>query len=61
MSDRELPPEVERIRHVLDPQVQSLSVLTDVLDGVLRFVAEILADDWVRIVIRPDKIRRLSF
>ena len=22
---------------------------------------EILADDWVRIVIRPDKIRRLSF
>ena len=47
MSDRELPPEVERIRHVLDPQVQSLSVLTDVLDGVLRFVAEILADDGV--------------
>ena len=24
-------------------------------------LAEILADDWVRIVIRPDKIRRLSF
>jgi len=47
MSDRPLPPEVERIRHVLDPQVQSLSVLTDVLDGVLRFVAEILADDEV--------------
>ena len=47
MSDRPLPPEVERIRHVLDPQVQSLSVLTDVLDGVLRFVAEILADDGV--------------
>ncbi|QNF94391.1 GNAT family N-acetyltransferase [Janibacter sp. YB324] len=47
MSDRELPPEVERIRHVLDPQVQSLSVLTDVIDGVLRFVAEILADDEV--------------
>lgn len=24
-------------------------------------LAEILADDWVRIVIRPDRIRRLSF
>lgn len=47
MSDRPLPADVERIRHVLDPRVQSLSVLTDVLDGVLRFVAEILADDEV--------------
>ncbi len=47
MSDRELPAEIERIRHPLEPQVQSLSVLTDVLDGVLRFVAEILADDGV--------------
>ncbi|MBA4083987.1 MAG: siderophore synthetase [Kytococcus sp.] len=47
MSDRPLPADVERIRHVLDPQVQSLSVLTDVLDGVLRFIAEILTDDGV--------------
>ncbi len=47
MGERELPPEVERIRHVLDPQVQSLSILTDVVDGVLRFVAEILDDDAV--------------
>lgn len=47
MGDCELPPEVERIRHPLDPQVQSLSILTDVVDGVLRFVAEILDDDGV--------------
>lgn len=47
MSDRPLPADVERIRHVLPPHVQSLSILTDVLDGVLRFVAEILADDEV--------------
>lgn len=45
MSDRPLPADVERIRHVLDPQVQSLSILTDILDGVLRFIAEILTDD----------------
>lgn len=47
MGERELPPEVERIRHVLDPEVQSLSILTDVIDGVLRVVAEILDDDAV--------------
>ena len=45
MGERELPPEIERIRHVLDPEVASLSILTDVVDGVLRFVAEILDDD----------------
>lgn len=47
MGERDLPPEIERIRHVLDPEVQSLSILTDVVDGVLRFVAEILDDDGV--------------
>ncbi len=45
MSERPLPPEIERIRTVLDPRVQSLSILTDVVDGVLRYVAEILDDD----------------
>ena len=47
MGERELPPEVERIRHVLDSRTQSLSILTDVVDGVLRFVCEILDDDGV--------------
>lgn len=46
-AERELPEEIERIRHPLDPEVQSLSILTDVVDGVLRFVAEILDDDGV--------------
>lgn len=45
MSERPLPPQIERIRTVLDDEVQSLSILTDVVDGVLRFVAEILDDD----------------
>lgn len=44
-SERELPARVERIRTVLSEEEASLSVLTDVLDGVLRYVAEILTDD----------------
>jgi len=37
----DLPPEVERARHVIDPDDRCLAVLTDVVDGVLRHLAAI--------------------
>ncbi|MDQ6523759.1 GNAT family N-acetyltransferase [Nocardioides sp. LHD-245] len=40
-----LPAEVERIRGSFPDDVKALAVHTDILDGVLRFVAAILDDD----------------
>lgn len=42
-----LPPEVERIRGDFPDDVKALAIHTDVFDGVLRFVAAILAEDGV--------------
>lgn len=42
-----LPPEVERIRGTFPDDVKALAVHTDVMDGVLRFLAAILDDDGV--------------
>lgn len=42
-----LPGDVQRIRAQVPEGQQSLAVLTDVLDGFLRFLAAILADDGV--------------
>jgi siderophore synthetase component len=42
-----LPPEVERIRMSCPDDVKALAIHTDVFDGVLRFVAAILAEDGV--------------
>jgi len=42
-----LPPEVERIRADVPPDVQALAIHTDVMDGVLRYVSAILAEDGV--------------
>ncbi|MCO7240260.1 IucA/IucC family siderophore biosynthesis protein [Aeromicrobium sp. CnD17-E] len=45
--EHELPEAVRRIRATVPEGQQSLAVLTDVLDGFLRFLAAILADDGV--------------
>lgn len=45
LADGPLPEEVERIRMSCPPDVPGLSILTDVFDGVLRYVAAILHDD----------------
>lgn len=45
MGDPPLPPEVERIRADVPPDVQALAIHTDVFDGVLRYVGAILAED----------------
>nr|WP_281366490.1 IucA/IucC family C-terminal-domain containing protein [Nocardioides thalensis] len=42
-----LPPEVERIRGTFPDDVKALAVHTDVMDGVLRFLAAILDEDGV--------------
>jgi siderophore synthetase component len=47
MGDLPLPPEVERVRADVPAEVKALSVLTDVFDGFLRFLAAILAEDGV--------------
>ena len=47
MSDRPLPAGVERIRADVPPRLRSLSVLTDVVDGFLRFLAAALDEDGV--------------
>jgi siderophore synthetase component/RimJ/RimL family protein N-acetyltransferase len=41
----ELPEDVERIRATTPPDVAGLAILTDVFDGVLRYVAAILHTD----------------
>ncbi|MCH8613401.1 GNAT family N-acetyltransferase [Arsenicicoccus dermatophilus] len=47
LTDRPLPPGVERIRSVVPAQEAALAIFTDVYDGVLRHVAEILHVDGV--------------
>lgn len=47
MGDLPLPPEVERIRAQVPEDVKALAVHTDVMDGFLRFLAAILAEDGV--------------
>jgi siderophore synthetase component len=47
LGDEPLPPEIERVRVDVPDDVKALSVLTDVLDGFLRFLAAILAEDGV--------------
>ncbi len=47
MGAHPLPPEVERIRGRFPDDVKALAIHTDVFDGVLRFVAAILAEDGV--------------
>ena len=45
MDDQPLPPQIERIRTLIEPESQELSVHTDVLDGVLRHLGALLHDD----------------
>ena len=47
MDDRPLPPDVERIRAVVDPGERADAILVDVLDGVLRHLAAVLVLDGV--------------
>ena len=47
MGDRPLPPEVERIRADVPPDVRALAIHTDVFDGFLRYLAAILDEDGV--------------
>lgn len=47
MGDTPLPAEIERVRVAVPEQLKSLTVLTDVFDGFLRFLAGILAEDGV--------------
>lgn len=43
-ADRPLPPEVERLRVAVPDELRTLSILSDVFDGFLRFVAQILVE-----------------
>ncbi|GII99133.1 siderophore synthetase component [Sediminihabitans luteus] len=45
LGERALPPEVERVRAVVDDTEKALAIFTDVFDGVLRHLAGILAVD----------------
>ncbi|MGJ9422138.1 GNAT family N-acetyltransferase [Aeromicrobium sp. CF3.5] len=47
IGDRSLPEEIERVRASVPAHTASLPVLTDVVDGFLRFLAAILAEDGV--------------
>ncbi|NRQ48622.1 GNAT family N-acetyltransferase [Aeromicrobium stalagmiti] len=47
LGDLPLPEEIERVRADVPDDVKALSVLTDVFDGFLRFLAAILAEDGV--------------
>jgi siderophore synthetase component len=47
MGDLPLPDDIERVRASVPPEVKALSVLTDVFDGFLRFLAAILAEDGI--------------
>lgn len=47
LGDRPLPHEVERIRAKVPEDVRALSILTDVVDGFLRFLAADLAEEGV--------------
>lgn len=39
---RPVPPEIRRIRHIVDVETAALSIHTDVMDGVLRHLAAVL-------------------
>ncbi len=45
LGDLPLPADVERVRADVPERMKALSVLTDVFDGFLRFLAAILAED----------------
>ncbi|MET0467910.1 MAG: GNAT family N-acetyltransferase [Aeromicrobium sp.] len=45
IGDHPLPEEIERVRAAVPEELKSLSILTDVFDGFLRFLAAILAED----------------
>nr|MCW2727590.1 family N-acetyltransferase [Aeromicrobium sp.] len=47
MGDLPLPEDIERVRVEVPQDVKALSVLTDVFDGFLRFLAAILVEDGV--------------
>ncbi|WP_237704656.1 GNAT family N-acetyltransferase [Nesterenkonia sp. F] len=47
VGHRELPAEIERIRHVVDDAEAAQVIFTDVFDGVLRHLAALLAVDGV--------------
>ncbi|MBD8077787.1 GNAT family N-acetyltransferase [Cellulosimicrobium arenosum] len=47
LGERGLPPEIERVRAVVDDTEKALAIFTDVFDGVLRHLAAILAGDGV--------------
>ncbi len=47
MGDLPLPPEVERIRADVPPDVRALAIHTDVFDGFLRYLGAILDEDGV--------------
>jgi siderophore synthetase component len=47
LGDEPLPAGIERVRVSVPDDVKALSVLTDVFDGFLRFLAAILAEDGV--------------
>ncbi|MBD5787445.1 GNAT family N-acetyltransferase [Cellulosimicrobium terreum] len=47
LGERALPPDVERVRAVVDDTEKALAIFTDVFDGVLRHLAAILALDGV--------------
>ncbi|WP_370289013.1 GNAT family N-acetyltransferase [Nocardioides sp.] len=47
MGDLPLPAEVERVRVEVSDDLKALALHTDVVDGVLRFIAGILDDDGV--------------
>ncbi|MCO7271822.1 GNAT family N-acetyltransferase [Cellulosimicrobium cellulans] len=47
LGDAPLPPDVERVRAVVDDEEKALAIFTDVFDGVLRHLAAILAGDGV--------------
>ena len=44
MGDLPLPPDLERIRAEVPPDVKALAIHTDVFDGFLRYLAAILAE-----------------
>ena len=53
MGDRPLPADVERIRADVPAPLRKLSILTDVVDGFLRFLSADLAEEGV---IRPGEL-----
>jgi hypothetical protein len=61
LGDRELPGPVERIRADVDPDLKSLPLHTDVLDGFLRHLAAILHEDTLQMVDLSDQPESLIY